>query len=144
MKKKSFPVDIHVETVHCQEQEKDEYVEDFQGKLIQIGNKRYLRYQEKPSNKEHAEVTFKFDSDKEIQLTRKLEHQKLHLVFQPEKRTLTNYQTPYGNIPLEAEVQQMSLLFEDDPYAGEVALDYRLWNGPTLLGNYKIRLQFSV
>ena len=114
-KKESFPVNVHVETVHCQEQEKDEYVEDFHGELIRIGDKQYLRYQEELSDEERAEVIFKFDSNKEIQLTRKLEHQKLRLVFRPGERTLAHYQTPYGNIPLETEVQQIDLFLEDDP-----------------------------
>lgn len=143
-KKKSFPVNVHVETVHSQDGQEDEYVEDFHGELIQIGDNQYLRYREKMTDEGHAEVMFKFGNNKEVQLTRKLDHQKLRLVFHPGRRTVAHYQTPYGIIPLETEVQQLNLLFKDDPYAGEVVIGYQLWNEETLLGDYKIRLQFSV
>lgn len=138
-----IPVKIHVETVHQQDGQKEEYTEDFDGHLIEIGENVYLRYQEELPENEHAKVTFKISEDKEIQLTRKLEHQKLHLTFKTGKRISSRYQTPYGNIPVETLADRMETILEGDPLAGKLEIDYRLYNGDSLLGNYKIRLQFT-
>ena len=99
--KNEIPVKIHVETVHQQDGQKEEYAEDFDGRLIEIGETVYLRYEEELPENEHAKVTFKIAGDEEVQLTRKLEHQKLHLTFKPGKRIPSRYQTPYGNIPVK-------------------------------------------
>lgn len=138
-----IPVKIHVETVHQQDGQKEEYTEDFDGHLIEIGENVYLRYQEELPENEHAKVTFKIAGDQEIQLTRKLEHQKLHLTFKTGKRISARYQTPYGNIPVETLADRMGTILEGDPLAGKLEIDYRLYNGDSLLGNYKIRLQFT-
>lgn len=141
--KNGIPVKIHVETVHRQDGQKEEYAEDFDGRLIEIGETVYLRYEEELPENEHAKVTFKIAGDEEVQLTRKLEHQKLHLTFKPGKRISSRYQTPYGNIPVEAFAGRMETVLEDDPRAGKLEIDYRLYNGDSLLGDYKIRLQFT-
>ena len=44
--KNEIPVKIHVETVHRQDGQKEEYAEDFDGRLIEIGETVYLRYEE--------------------------------------------------------------------------------------------------
>ena len=114
--KNEIPVKIHVETVHRQDGQKEEYAEDFDGRLIEIGETVYLRYEEELPENEHAKVTFKIAGDEEVQLTRKLEHQKLHLTFKPGKRIPSRYQTPYGNIPVEAFAGRMETVLEDDPH----------------------------
>ena len=38
---------------------------------------------------------------------------------------------------------RMETVLEDDPRAGKLEIDYRLYNGDSLLGDYKIRLQFT-
>lgn len=138
-----IPVKIHVETIHHQDGQKEEYTEDFDGHLIEIGKTVYLRYQEElPENKD-AKVTFKITGNDEIQLTRKLEHQKLHLIFKPGKRVPSRYQTPYGSIPVEAFASRIEVILEDDPRAGKLEINYQLYNADSLLGDYEIRLQFT-
>ena len=65
------------------------------------------------------------------------------MTFKPGKRIPSRYQTPYGNIPVEAFAGRMETVLEDDPRAGKLEIDYRLYNGDSLLGDYKIRLQFT-
>lgn len=142
--KEEISVKIHVETIHRQDDQQEEYAEDFNGQLIRMGESLYLRYQEELPENVKAKVTFKIDNaNDEIQLTRKLENQKLHLIFKPGKRIPTRYQTPYGIIPLEVFTGKMESIFEDDPQSGELQIDYRLFNGDALVGDHKIRLQFT-
>ena len=56
--KNEIPVKIHVETVHQQDGQKEEYAEDFVGRWIEIGETGYLRYDEELPVNVHAKVPF--------------------------------------------------------------------------------------
>lgn len=141
MIKNEIPVTIEIETFHQQANETEEYAEKVNGKCIQMENVFYLRYTEKQT--EDALVTFKVVPNKEVQLTRKMEGHKLHLTFDLQKKVVTQYHTPYGNIPIEIETNLLEIQFDQEKQAGKLAINYQLYNGHDLLGDYKIRLQFN-
>ena len=110
-----------------------EIIEDLKAK---VKENTYLRYEED----QNLIVTFKVD-EKGIWLTRNGLQMKLRLYFDEAKHYETNYQTPFGAIKLTCQTQKV--LFEEENAKGQLAVDYQLFSGEELLGEYKIRLQFE-
>lgn len=140
-----IPVGIHLETHTTQDGETSDYLLDVEGQMIQIGQTIYLRYQE-PQNGDQQEavpVTIKFLADGDVSLTRSDEN-RLRMHFSAGKRVAANYRTPYGVVPVETVTPSLKVSFHDRPFGGRLAVDYLLYAGEQLLGNYEIRLQFTV
>ncbi|KRN27297.1 DUF1934 domain-containing protein [Liquorilactobacillus mali] len=133
---------ITLQTFTKQDNEVIKYDRKFEGQLFQMGNSIYLRYTE-DDNQETAVVTFKINNDGGIQLTRKSKEMRMQLFFENNKRVSATYRTPYGEIPIETVTPSLSVNINDFPLAGAVHVDYLLYSGGKLLGEYKIRLQFT-
>jgi len=137
------PVMIHLETHIKQDEDVSDYRLDVDGQLVQMGSNLYLRYLE--PNKETGEqtpVTMKFTPDGEVHLTRKAEAE-LRLHFVSGKRVTARYNTPYGIMPIETVTPYLETSFQEKPFSGNVKIDYLLYANDDLVGNYKIRLQFT-
>ncbi|MFT8425485.1 MAG: DUF1934 domain-containing protein [Liquorilactobacillus sp.] len=133
---------ITLQTFTKQEGTVSKYNRKFEGRLFQMGNSIYLRYTEDDNN-ETAVVTFKINNDGSIQLTRKSKTMRTQLFFEDNKRISATYRTPYGEIPIETVTPSLNVNISDLPLAGAVRVDYLLYSGGKLLGEYKIRLQFT-
>ncbi len=65
------PAVIHLQTVTIQDGEQSDYVLDVEGRLVQIGETLYLRYQEMNEEEDSpATVTLKILPNGDVQLTR--------------------------------------------------------------------------
>ncbi|AUJ29167.1 DUF1934 domain-containing protein [Liquorilactobacillus hordei] len=135
---------ITLQTFTKQDGEISKYDRKFEGQLFQMGNSIYLRYTEDDDKQEKAVVTFKINNNGGIQLTRKSKEMRMQLFFENNKRVSATYRTPYGEIPIETVTPLLSVNISDFPLVGTVNIDYFLYSGGNLLGEYKIRLQFSV
>lgn len=140
-----MPVGIHLETHVKQDGETTDYLLDVEGQIIQIGRTIYLRYQEPQDGptSEEVPVTIKFRADGDVSLTRSGEN-RLRMHFSAGKRIAAHYKTPYGIVPVETVTPHLNVAFHDRPFGGRLSVDYRLYAGEQLLGNYSIRLQFTV
>ncbi|WP_439646261.1 hypothetical protein [Secundilactobacillus odoratitofui] len=47
-------------------------------------------------------------------------------------------------MPVETVTPQLRVGFHERPFGGSASIDYQLYAGEQLLGNYEIRLQFTV
>ncbi|MEJ6400163.1 DUF1934 domain-containing protein [Nicoliella lavandulae] len=113
------------------------------GQLAQIGTALYLRYRETNAETgKEVPVTFKIDEDGGVRLTRAAEN-RLQLPFALNQRLRARYHTPYGAMNMDVHTHRLDYQYQDDPVAGNLQIDYQLFSGTTLLGEYKIRLQFS-
>ncbi|MTV82954.1 DUF1934 domain-containing protein [Secundilactobacillus folii] len=141
----SIPVGIHLTTHTVQDGQSSDYALDVEGQIVQIGETIYLRYQEPETDDENGSVpvTMKFLPNGDVALTRSGEnHLRMH--FSAGKRIRATYRTPYGLIPIETVTPQLRVGFHERPFGGSAAIDYLLYAGEQLLGNYEIRLQFTV
>ncbi|MBW1604798.1 DUF1934 domain-containing protein [Lactobacillus sp. Sy-1] len=135
---------IHLETSISQADDHDNFVYDVEGQLARVGQSFYLRYQEDdPNTGKKVPVTFKMDDSGEVRLTRAADN-RLQVRFAQGKKHVARYSTPYGLMNMDAETVQLSYQYQDNPARGNLSVDYRLFSGVNLLGDYKIRLQFSV
>ena len=137
------PVAIHLETHIKQNDDVSDYRLDADGQLVQMGDNLYLRYLEpNEETQEQTPVTMKFTPDGAVHLTRNGEAE-LRLHFISGKRVTARYQTPYGIMPIETVTPLLETSFQERPFSGNVKIDYLLYAGDKLVGNYKIRLQFT-
>ncbi|MFC6275469.1 DUF1934 domain-containing protein [Levilactobacillus tangyuanensis] len=137
------PVAIHLETHIKQHDDVSDYRLDVDGQLVQMGTNLYLRYLEPDEETgDKTPVTMKFTPEGEVHLTRAAEAE-LRLHFVSGKRVTARYNTPYGTMPIETVTPLLETKFEERPFRGNVKIDYLLYAGEELVGNYKIRLQFT-
>ncbi|MBZ5943036.1 DUF1934 domain-containing protein, partial [Weissella cibaria] len=80
--------------------------------------------------------------DGNVLLTRSSESE-MRLRFANGKRIEARYRTPYGLFPIETVTPFLEIELQEGPLAGRVNIDYQLFAGEQLIGNYKIRLQFT-
>ena len=55
----------------------------------------------------------------------------------------TSYLTPYGAVELRCETDCCKFEYDRKVQRGSLTIDYRLFTGDEILGEYKIRLQFA-
>lgn len=137
---KGTPVLIYLKTQRNQDGKISDYAKKFQGQLFQIGPSLYLRYLEEENR---ATVTFKISENGIIQLTRKQADVQMKLYFGNNQRIAALYRTSVGDIPIETITPVLNVTIRDNPLSGVIKIDYLLYNGEELLGDYKLRLQFT-
>lgn len=136
--KSAIPVGIEVRTSQVQEGGKDEYRKHFDGILAEKVQALYLRYEEEDG----AKVTFRISGDG-VELTRRSGQLRLRLSFSEGESKTTSYMTPYGAVELECRTDRLECEYDEAGRCGGLAVDYVLFTGGEILGEYKIRLQFA-
>lgn len=139
------PIKLHLHTVIEQMQQREEHIFDETGQITQVGNSLYLRYVE-TSEGQGLPVMIKIASDGTLQLSRgnsKTDTQ-FKLYFNSNTPTLANYRTPYGKIPIKVVTNHLVIQVKQQPLAGEINLMYQLFDEKQHIGNYRLRLLFSV
>ncbi len=139
-------VKVHLETFVTQEGETERHVFDEPGTVVQMGDTLYVRYRE-INEKEHTNypVTLKLRGDGSVQLSRGSSDDDTHLRlhFANNRRILTRYRTPYGDIPVETITPRLDVRLTTEPLTGEIYIEYQLNANGQHLGNYRLRLLFS-
>lgn len=97
-----------------------------------------MRYDESSE----ARVTFKVCED-DVYLSRKSGQMRLKLHFNENGKFETSYLTPYGAVDLRCETDYCKFDYDRKVQRGSLTIDYRLFTGDEILGEYKIRLQFA-
>ncbi|KRM58959.1 DUF1934 domain-containing protein [Secundilactobacillus malefermentans] len=139
-----IPVIIHLQTSTVQDGERSNYVLDVEGRLVQIGETLYLRYEEATDDSdETATVTMKILPSGDVQLTRNGSNRS-RLFFSNGKRVQAQYKTPFGTLAIDTVTPTLKLSFQDSPFGGKIGIDYFLYAGEELLSEHQIRLQFTV
>lgn len=136
-----LPVRILLETTIEQEGEVFQHAFDEMGRIVLMNDNYYLRYKESQGDEEGITTLIKISED-EVQLTRHAET-KTRLTFNGEEETYSLYPTPQGNMEMRVQTNQMSISYNDQPFAGEVDVDYVIFIGDLPLGTYQMRLRFT-
>ncbi|KRL01836.1 DUF1934 domain-containing protein [Liquorilactobacillus capillatus] len=141
---KGTPVLVYVQTQRNQNGEISNYAKKFQGQLFQMGPSLYLRYlEENEKSADEATVTFKISENGIVQLIRRQADMQSKLYFGDKQRIAALYRTTAGDIPIETITPKLSVEIRENPLSGVIKIDYALYNNEELLGNYKLRLQFT-
>ncbi len=136
--KNGIPVRIDVRTRQVQAGEGTDYSQSFEGRLSIKNQTLYLRYDESSETR----VTFKI-CEGSVDLSRKSGQMRLKLHFNENGRFETSYLTPYGAVELICRTDCCGFGYDEKAQEGSLTVDYRLFTGDEILGEYKIRLQFA-
>ncbi len=139
------PIKLHLHTSIDQAGQHEEHTFDENGEVTQVGSSLYIRYFE-TSEGQGLPVMVKVASDGTVQLSRgnsKTDSQ-VKLYFNSKVPTLANYRTPYGRIPLKTVTNNLVVKIKAQPLSGEINLMYQLFDQEQNIGDYRLRLLFSV
>lgn len=136
-----LPARVILETTITQEGEVFKHSFDEMGRIVQLNGHYYIRYTESTEGEEVATM-IKIGEDGVITLTRHGEN-KTRLIFDNDEETLTTYPTPQGVLQLAVRTERLSISTTEQPFAGEVEVDYGIHMADAPLGTYKIRLIFT-
>lgn len=136
-------VSVDIKTSILQDDDRQDFTFHESGNLVKVGDNLYLRFKEHQNGKEVAAVTLKI-TDEHVQLTRQdnVGHHS-RLVFEKNKDHETVYQTPYGPLKIEVRTKQLSFGYQESSQNGDLNIDYDLYSGDMMVGEYNITLHFS-
>ena len=138
---KGLPARIILETTIVQEGEVFKHSFDEMGRIVLMNDNYYIRYEAEQDGEQIATL-IKLQPDGTVNLTRHGTN-KTRLVFDDNTHTYTNYPTPSGIMPLRVETNRLEIGYGDQPFAGEVEVDYVIYLKDQLLGTYQLRLRFT-
>lgn len=136
-----LPARVILETTIVQEGEVFKHSFDEMGRIVHMNDKYYIRYTESKDEEEVATL-IKIEPDGLVSVTRQGE-ETTRLVFNDQEPTYTNYATPAGVMQMLVETTQASISYTDQPFAGEVEIDYVIKLEDNPLGTYQMRLRFT-
>lgn len=139
--KKGLPARVILETTIVQEEEVFKHSFDEMGRVVKMNDNYYVRYTEKQGNEEVATM-IKLLPDGTVALTRNGEHT-TRMTFNDKQDTYTRYRTPTGIMDLRVETNKLHIVYNDQPFAGEVEVDYIIYMEEYPLGTYQLRLRFT-
>ncbi|CAI2566876.1 hypothetical protein AKUH3B110M_02920 [Apilactobacillus kunkeei] len=134
---------VNLKTTIFQDEEREDFIFEEVGSLVQMNNGLYLRFTEHQDNQAVANVTLKI-TDEHVQLTRQTNgghHSRM--IFDENKDHDTIYQTEYGPIKILVKTKELNYDYNEDIMNGKVGIDYELHSGGMIVGEYNLTLQFS-
>jgi len=136
------PVSVKLQTTIHQDGDKETFTFTETGTLVEMNGTAYLRYTEHQAGFE-TPVTFKVRPNGEVSLKRSGESA-THLRFMADQTIPTRYTTAQGSMLLDVQTTTLSANVADTFDSGIVEIAYSLLTGETVLGDYTLRLEFSV
>lgn len=140
--KKYQTIQVTVETKITQDGETETHHFSETGQLAEVNDVMYVRYLEHLDQQE-TPVTFKITDNKHVRLTRKSVND-LKLEFIEGEKTINHYQTPYGKMEIGALAQKVDVEVEHGAPKGHIEVDYALYTNNEKVGDYQIKLHFSL
>lgn len=138
---KGLPARVILETTIIQEEEVFKHSFDEMGRIVLMNDNYYIRYTEKQGDEKHSTL-IKLQPDGTVNLTRHGEA-KTRITFNDEEDTYTSYATPTGIMQLRVQTNKLNVVYNDQPFAGEVDIDYVIYLEEYPLGTYQLRLRFT-
>lgn len=136
-----LPARVILETTIVQEGEVFKHSFDEMGRIVLMNDNYYLRYTES-KDEEEVPTLVKIEPEGVVSITRQGE-ETTKLTFDDQEPTLTNYSTPAGIMQMLVETNRLSISYNDQPFAGEVDVDYVINFQGNPLGTYQMRLRFT-
>ena len=138
---KGLPARIILETTIVQEEEVFKHSFDEMGRIVLMNDNYYIRFEEEQDGEKISNL-IKLQRDGTVNLTRYGENQ-TRLVFNHQEDTFTKYATPTGIMSLRVKTNRLEMGYNDQPFAGEVEVDYVIYLEDYPLGTYQLRLRFT-
>ncbi|WP_408955430.1 DUF1934 domain-containing protein [Natroniella sp. ANB-PHB2] len=132
-------VEIEINSLQDTGQDEIEFSSQLTGKLYYRNGVYYLKYEEVLEGLEGTKTTLKIKEDA-VTLIRRGKvggTQK----FISEQKTSFDYQTPYGKLPLEIEVERLKV--DTTEQAGEIIIKYSLYEQQRLVSCNQLNITYK-
>jgi uncharacterized beta-barrel protein YwiB (DUF1934 family) len=138
---KSTVVEYRLETIIEQEGEREIFLYEGNGQMVQMGEWLYLRYEEAETK---HKVTLKVSKAGKVTIIRRSEEGiATRMAFEAGEKGNALLPTPAGLLELETVTKRLLQNYHDQPFSGTIQLDYALESNQEVLGNYGMTLQFT-
>lgn len=139
---KGMPAKVEMKTTISQGESSESFAFSEMGKVVYMNGSYYIRYQETYDEIE-IPVTVKIDATGGVTLIRRGETI-TRMRFEQGERFETSYQTPQGLITMETVTRKVQISYREEPFSGELQLEYDLYLGKEKLGEHKLQLLFTI
>lgn len=137
----STVIAYRLETTIEQEGEKEVFLYEGQGQMVQLGEWLYLRYEEQET--EHR-VTIKIARSGKVTILRRMGEELLsRMTFDTQQAGSALLPTPAGRMELQTVTTRLMQNYQARPFSGMIQMEYTLHSSDQLLGNYGMTLQFT-
>lgn len=138
---KGTVMEYRLETRIEQDGQQEIFVYEGQGRIVQMGEWLYLRYEEAEAK---TKVTIKLSRAGKMMIMRRQEDVLLsRLSFDSEKAGSAQIPTQVGLMEIETKTTQMLQNYKEQPFSGYVEVAYTIGNGEESFGSYELSLQFT-
>lgn len=138
---KGLPARIVLETTIVQEEEVFKHSYDEMGRIVRMNDNYYIRYTEVKEGEEHSTL-IKLHPDGTVNLTHHGDN-KTRMTFNDREDTYTSYATPTGIMQLRVRTNKLNIVYNNQPFAGDIEIDYVIYLEEYPLGTYQLRLRFT-
>lgn len=133
--------EIKMETIIKQQGEIFRHSFEEMGRIMELNGHYYIRFEESTEDGK-ASVTIKIAREGYVQLIRNGEVT-TRLVFNREHPQEFTYATPAGRLGMLVRTDHLDIVLNDQPFSGELAVDYSILSSDSQIGDYYLRLQFT-
>lgn len=138
---KGTVMEYRLETRINQEGQKEIFVYEGQGQIVQMGEWLYLRYEEAETKNK---VTIKLSRAGKMMIMRRQGDELLsRLSFDSEKLGSAQIPTQAGLMEIQTKTNHMLQNYKEQPFSGYVEVAYTIGVGEESLGSYELSLQFT-
>jgi uncharacterized beta-barrel protein YwiB (DUF1934 family) len=114
------------------------------GTIVTVNGSTYIRYTEKERHEDpNVHVTIKIEPSGMVSIVRNGAN-RTKLRFLADKFIQNSIQTPYGLVALTTHTKKLTIVQKENPTSGNVRLDYNLYAGEEVVGNYSMKLKYTV
>lgn len=138
---KGTVMEYRLETRIEQDGQHEIFVYEGQGRIVQMGEWLYLRYEETETK---TKVTIKLSRAGKMMIMRRQGDVLLsRLSFDSEKAGSAQIPTQLGMMEIETKTTKMLQNYKEQPFSGYVEVAYTIGNGEESFGSYELSLQFT-
>lgn len=136
--------EIKMQSIHTSGGEVSRYDVNEMGQLVYVNGSYYLRFdQEDEDSEETIKTTIKFDEEDNVTIIR-AGSEKTRMRFDVKNKTSMRYPTPAGTFLIDIDTRHVELQYKNNPFSGQINLEYQLATKGQILGNYNVTIQFTV
>lgn len=134
-------VQVKMKTQILQNGEIYNHLTEEMGRLVELNGHYYIRYEEAAKDENYS-VTVKITKDGEVHLIRQGKPA-TRMNFSLNKATEFSYHTPAGMMAMQVDTSRLEFSLKNQPFAGEVFIDYQINTPHQKIGDYKLHLRFT-
>lgn len=142
-RKNGQPCAVKFTSRHKHGEEMTGYQVDQMGHWVNVAGNNYIQVDIKLKGEDVVPTTFKISKDGQVSIIRHGEYP-TRMRFNLNQMTSMRYKTEHGSLLLDIECKNLQISYQNQPVSGRIYIEYNLYTGRELLGEYELDLVFTV